>query len=158
LEIEWGPKGVFWYLNGELLHKIGSGPLVAKLSLPIAYENINDNGEDSDITFEIAAGATTRLGDISTQKNYVYQSGQTAGVVCKYGPGDLHGLVVSGVANNSDITLYDNTAASGTVMWNSGAMGAQTQPFSLDFGGIPFSDGLTLLIEDASSTVTVIYE
>lgn len=65
---------------------------------------------------------------------------------------------MSGVAQNSRVIFYNNTAASGTILWDSGAMGAQTQPFSLDMGHLPFDIGLTLVISGANSNVTVVYE
>jgi hypothetical protein len=67
-------------------------------------------------------------------------------------------MLVSGVVNNSVITLYDNTAASGTILWASGAMGAQTLPFGVDLHQVNFFTGLTLAITAANSTVTVVYE
>jgi len=78
-------------------------------------------------------------------------------LVLKRGGGTIHRLAISGVAVNSAITLYDNTAASGTILWASGAMLANTQPFILELG-IPFFTGLDLVIATASSTVTVVYE
>lgn len=87
-----------------------------------------------------------------------YQSGITTGQILKYGAGNLHGLVISGVINNSVITLYDNISASGTIIWSSGAIGSQTQPFDLEFHNLPFSTGLTLVISGANSNVLVAYE
>jgi hypothetical protein len=78
--------------------------------------------------------------------------------VLKYNAGNLHKLIISGVVNNAVITLYDNTSAGGTILWASGAMGAQTQPFDLDFDATPFSIGLTLVISAANANCMVIYE
>jgi len=99
-----------------------------------------------------------RLGELSSQPTSKFQSGITAGVVLKYGAGNLHGLTISNVTNTSVITLYDNTASSGTIIWSSGSMGAQTQPFDLELHDIPFSNGLTLVISGAASNVLVAYE
>ena len=76
----------------------------------------------------------------------------------KIGSGILHSIAVSGVANNSVVTLYDNTAASGTVLWSSGAMAANTVPFSIGLQGVTFFTGLTLEITAANSNATVSYE
>ena len=157
LEIEWTPKGVFWYVDGKLLHKIGTGHLSNILSLPINFENVNA-GSTTDVAFDCLGVAIVRLGNLETNPTSKYQSGTTAGLVLKYGAGALRGVVISGVANNSVITLYDNTAASGTVIWSYGTMGSQTQPYDLDFKTLPFSIGLTLVISGASSNITVIYE
>lgn len=100
-----------------------------------------------------------RLGALETQPtSYWHAVGQTAGVVLKYGAGNLHGLSISAVSNNAAITLYDNTAASGTVIWASGSLGAQTLPFDVSLHNIPFSTGLTLVVATANAAVFVAYE
>ena len=157
-DIEWLPLGAFFYINGKLLHTVTGGTPPQQLSLPIRMENVNDNGSTSDVDLECHGAVIIREGNLTTNPISYYQSGTTAGVVLKYGPGTLRGAVISGVANNSVITIYDNTAASGTVIWSSGSMGAQTQPYELNFHELPFSTGLTLVIATASSNITLIYE
>lgn len=149
-----------FYIDDVLIHTISSAtdPSVSNLTYPVTMENNNSGGSTSAVTFDIRVANIVRLGSLSSGGASKYQSGTTAGIVCKYGAGDLHGIAVSAVTQNSVITLYDNTAASGTILWSSGAMGAQTQPFSIDFFNIPFYTGLTLVIAAASSTVTLIYE
>ena len=63
-----------------------------------------------------------------------------------------------GVVDNAQVVLYDNTAASGTILWDSGTMGSQTIPFDINFHSLPFSNGLTLVISAANCNVLVIYE
>lgn len=87
-----------------------------------------------------------------------YQSGTTAGLVLKYGAENIHGMVISAVTQNAVITLYDNTAASGTTIWSSCIMSAQTQPFDLEMHNIPFSVGLTMAITGANCNVLIAYE
>ena len=94
-----------------------------------------------------------------TQPTSKYQSGTTESrVILKYGAGSLHGVVLSGIVNNSVVTLYDNIASTGTTVWSSGEMGAQTIPVSLDMKGLPFYTGLTLTVTAANSNALVIYE
>ena len=99
------------------------------------------------------------MGELITSPASDYQSGTTAAKILKYGAGMVNELAISGVANNSVITLYDNTAASGTILYSTGAMPANTTPFVISFEkGLPFFTGLTLVISGASSTVTTLYE
>lgn len=149
-----------FYIDDVLIHTISSttDPSVITLTLPITFENNNSDGGVANVTLDIRVANIVRLGNLSTQPTSKFQSGTTAGLVLKYGAGNIHGLIVSAIINNSVITLYDNTAASGTVIWASGAMGAQTQPFGLEFHDISFSTGLTLVISAANCNVLVAYE
>jgi len=159
-EIYFTNSNVWFVIDGDLVHTVYSATetWTDTTDLYIRAENYNTNGLDEDILLGIRVATIYRLGNLSTQPISKYQSGTTAGVILKRGSGNLHGLVISGVANNSVITLYDNTAASGTVIWSSGAMGSQTQPFALDFHSLPFSIGLTLVISAANSNLLAIYE
>lgn len=156
LEIEIMPVAAYFYIDGRLLHTI-SGHASDMLTLPITIENNNDNDSVAPVTFEVVATAVARQGKLATSPSSKYQTGQTAGLILKYGAGTTHGLAISGVVNNSVIILYDNTAASGTVLWSTGTMGAQTQPFYIQLVA-PFYIGLTLAITGAASNVTVQYE
>lgn len=159
-EIYWTNLKVWFIYGDEVCHTITSDTTTwsSTVNLPIRIENINTNGLTSNVQISCRVQTIYRLGALETQPISRYQSGTTAGLILKYGPGNLHGLIIGGVAQNSVITLYDNTAASGTIIWASGTMGAQTQPFALDFHSLPFSTGLTLVISGASSSVTIIYE
>ena len=69
----------------------------------------------------------------------------------------IHHENISGTASSGSVSV--NTVAAGTVLWTSGSMGAQTQPFTIDFiKGLPFFTGLTFDIVTANSTVTIVYE
>jgi len=153
-------KIYFSVKGGILLHTVSglTTTLMNTLSHYAYFDSVNSNGLDSDHIIYVRAVGVSRLGQLLNQPTSHYQSGTTAGVVFKYGPGNLHGVAISGVSNNSVITLYDNVASSGSVLWSSGSMSAQTIPFSLNLFGIPFSIGLTLVIASANSTVTVMYE
>lgn len=100
-------------------------------------------------------------GKTHTQAKSYFQQRSTTdiGVLLKNGIGSLHSLVISGVVNNSVVTLYDGTSTAGTVMWSSGAMSNQTVPFTVPFNtGIQFVNGLYLSITAANCNCLVMYE
>jgi hypothetical protein len=159
-EIYWTNSKVYFVVGDDVLHTVSAptAPWSATVSLPIAASNVNTGGGTADVQLEARVQSITRLGAAQSQPTSYYQSGTTAGVVLKYGAGNLHGVAVSGVANNSVITLYDNTAASGTILWSTGSMGANTVPFSIELHNIPFAIGLTLVISTANSNCVTSYE
>lgn len=159
-EIYWNNKTVFFTVGGEVLHRVDATNTTwaATMQHHIYLENSNSGGLNTDHTLVCRIAGIRRLGQLLSQPSSKYQAGQTAGVVLKYGTGNLHGIAVSGVVVNSVITLYDNTAASGTILWSSGSMSANSTPFFIDFKGIPYFTGLTLAITGANSNAMVAYE
>lgn len=159
-EIYWTNSSVWFVIDDNVVHKVTASTATwsSTVSLPITVENINTNGITNNIQMAMRVGTIYRLGGFETQSISYRQSGTTAGVVLKYGAGNIHGLIISSILNNANITLYDNTAASGTIIWSSGAMANNTMPFDLEFHTIPFSTGLTLVISGANCDVAVIYE
>lgn len=159
-EIYFNNRNVYFSVESELLHTVdaSSATWSNNLQQHIYAESTNSSGITSDNTLSIRSMGIRRLGNSLSQPVYKYQSGTTAGLVCKYGVGNLHGIAISNVTNNAAITLYDNTAASGTVIWTSGPMSNQTVPFFIDFKGSPFYNGLTLVIATAACDVKLDYE
>lgn len=84
--------------------------------------------------------------------------GTTAGTLVKSGGGRLDRVVFSQVVSTAVVTIYDNTMASGTVLFASGALPAITLPTALDFGGIPFAIGLTLVVATANASLVFTFE
>lgn len=159
-EIYWTNSSVWFVINDVLKHKMNatSTPWANTVSFPVRIENANTGGSTTDTSLYCRTATIYRLGDLETQPTHKFQSGTTAGVICKYGAGNLHGAVISNVSNSSVVTIYDNTAASGTVIWSSGSMGAQTTPFGIEFHSIPFAKGLTLAITGAGCNLFLAYE
>lgn len=158
-EIYWTNSKVWFVIGDTILHLVtaSTATWADTINHYIYLSNIN-SGNTTSVTLTCRVATIRRLGNFETQPMSKYQAGTTAGVVLKYGAGNLHGAVISGVVNNAVVTLYDNTAASGTVIFSSGAMTANTMPFGLDFHNLPFSIGLTLVISGANANATVIYE
>jgi hypothetical protein len=150
---------VYFVIAGVLVHTstFATTTWTATTNLTVRADNINSNNT-TDTTMTIRVMTAYRLGKLETQSTSKFQVGTVAANVCKYGAGNILGLVISGVVATSAITLYDNTAASGTVLWQSGAMNEKTDPFAIDFHDMPFSIGLTLTVATANCNVLVIYE
>jgi hypothetical protein len=81
-----------------------------------------------------------------------YIPGITAGTLLKTGAGNLHGLVFGSVSGS--MTLYDSITASGTIL----AVISPSVIGSIDFKGLMFSVGLTVVTTGASGQWTVMFE
>jgi hypothetical protein len=165
-EIYYTEHRVWFVVDGNLLHTYtaASNTWTDSLHLPIRVENTNVSGSVTNTSLNIRGVTLSKLGKELTTPTSKYQAGITSGVTLKYGPGNVHGISVSGVINDSVVTLYDNTAAtgSGSILWSSGVQFITNQsnnlPYSINLQGLPFFTGLSLSITTANSNATVIYE
>lgn len=161
-EIHYFVMKVEFYIDGTLIHALvpGAAPLTAGVyNFPIGATTINDATGGVSGVLNFYNGIILRMGREITQAKSTYQSGTVTALVLKRGAGLLHGLAISGVGNNSNVTLYDNTTNSGTILFSTGAMPTNAVPFAIDFGqGLPFATGLTLNIATAASNATVQFE
>lgn len=159
-EIKYSEMRVEFYIDNVLIHTLTPTTtlLVADYNLYAIVTSSNSASGVTNGVVDVYGMSIIRYGKETTAPQSVLQSGTTAGLVMKRGMGTLRYLVLSAVANTSAITLYDNTAASGTVLWQSGVMGAITTPFVVDLRDIPYFTGLTLVIATASSTVVAVFE
>lgn len=159
-DIVYTVDAVYFYIDSEPLHfqKFNAANWSSSYHLPFTFENINTGGNTNNIQMISRHACIHRQGEALTQPKSFFQQGLTAGVTLKLGAGNLHGMVLSGITNNSVVTIYDNTAASGTVIWSTGPLTPNGLPFFVEMKGIPFSNGLTLTITAAASNCLVIYE
>jgi len=148
-----------FFIDNVLIHTFT--PTTANLSagytLPIFWSSTNTASGTTSGVFECWAAIIRRMGRDVTQPTYGGQPGVGTKLL-KIGAGAIHSLSITAVANNAVITLYDSTTAAGTVIWSSGAMSSQTQPFDIPLHGTPFFTGLTIDITAASATTVVLYE
>jgi hypothetical protein len=129
------------------------------LDVPVSITSENTAAGVTSGTIECWNAIIMRLGKSETTSKSTYQAGTTAGLTLKLGSGVVHSILVSGVTNNSVITIYDNTTPLATaILWSSGAMAANTVPFQINTRDMPFYNGLSLDITGANANVTVIYE
>lgn len=162
-EIYWTNSAAWFFVDNEFLHKMTAptATLTGTPHLKIGLSTTNSGGTQAANTLTCRVASICRLGLLTTQPTWLYQSGTTAGVSAKVGPGNLHRIIVGSQASTSVVTLYDNTSALAPVIfaftYTQGPQ-ANNQPFSLDFGGLPFYTGLFLVIATANSNVTLVYE
>ena len=159
-EIIYQPRQVMFIADNKIVHTLSvtGAPWTETLHLPTMYENNNTNGSTTDVALHVRLGTTARFGIPEIQKDGILQEGTTAGLQLKYGPGNLHGLIVSGVSNLANITLYDGTSTAGVKLFTTGTMGAQTIPLALQFYGEAFNNGLFLTITGAAANAHVTFD
>jgi hypothetical protein len=148
------PMKTYWMLDSVLIHTTTTTTtsLMATLDLPIMFENFNTGGSTSNVSMSILSAAILRMGLPLTQPVSYFISGITAGVTIKNGSGNLHGLIIGD--NSGTMTIYDSLSASGTII-------SQLTPSSvasMDFKGISFSIGLTIVTTDPAGRWTILYE
>ena len=97
---------------------------------------------------------------VLTQKSYYFASGvANDGVQLKIGAGIVRGVICNNGESGAVITLTDSTTAKTPVLWATTTGKIFDVPISLDFYGMPFSDGLRLYVDTGNNaSVTVIYE
>lgn len=160
VEILFTNKRIQFYIDKALIHTLTetTTPICGTRHLRPFVQNLNTGvGEVTGLYAQSLTMLT--WGNTKTQPKSYFQQGTTAGVLLKVGIGSIHLINISGVANNATITLYDNTSATGTVIYTTGAMTNQTVPLTVPFNdGVIFTNGLFLTITAANCNCQVIYE
>ena len=158
ISIEYTPLGAFFYVNSKLLHKVSGGNYSDTLTLPIAIEN-NNTGSAINNTFKGVGAFVSRFGELVTNPtSYYHALAEEAGEQLKIGAGILRGIVISNCENGAIISLSDSTTIITPTLWSYTSGVKFTTPVFLDFNGIPFDEGLRLIITANDAQVTVIYE
>jgi hypothetical protein len=98
-----------------------------------------------------------RMGQAQTVPQWKYIAA-TGTLTCKLSQGSLHSIIIGGVVSGAIVTVYDQTTGASPVIWASGAMPNNTNPFAIDFKGMPFFTGLVVVVSAQNASVTVIYE
>ena len=160
-EIWWSNKKAYFFIDDVLLHTITATTttIIGTPSLKVGLQTINSGDNTAANTLVTASSMIIRLGNLVTQPmSYYFASGTTAGTQVKIGAGNIHSIVFGGAANNSVITLVDNTADVTPVLWVYTATGALDSPMSVDLKGMPFSTGLRIIVATGNASFTVVYE
>lgn len=83
----------------------------------------------------------------------------TSSELIKTGGGRLHGITLTPAAAKSTVTVYDNTAGSGTILCKlQAAADGASAPSGLPDGGIPFSIGLWVELSGTGAVATTVYD
>ena len=154
LGIEYTPMGAFYYINGRRLHQSVGGHLTGRLSLPIRFENNNDNGNTTDVVFDCLGTVISREGELTTNSTYYHISGNAATHVLKQSGGTLHKLMFNNTSGQT-ITIYDNNAGSGDVIGVITTASGSIGEWAYD---VPFNNGLTIVTVGNGLDMTVVYE
>ena len=146
-DIQYSTNVVEFYMDGLLLHRFQptTTSYYANIHLPIRVENFNTGGSTTNVTMYVLAAYVAKIGipEIQAIGYFISAPGTTT---IKTSPGVIKSILMSNIANNSSVVIYDNTSATGIVIWNSGVFGAQTVPFGFDFKDIAFNIGLTVVV------------
>lgn len=159
-EIYWTNSKVWFVIGDEILHTVSAltTTWANTMTMYVGMDNVNSSGLDTNHVLYCRVMSISRLGPLLTQPRSKYQVGVTVGNVLKYGPGILHGMIISSMVSTSVVTLYDNVTNSGEIKWSSGPLPAKTEPIDLDFKNLAFNIGLTLTISVAACNVLIVYE
>lgn len=156
--IMFGGLSCRWLINGRIAHSIGTNtislPLTQALTLPFRYIVVNNTAN----TRSIFSRGTTfkRLSPVAVAPRYVNITTATTTVV-KAGGGTLRSVIINGVAAAGTITMFDNTAGSGTKIGTISVNNSlSVNPIQLTYG-VEFSTGLTIVTGTAND-LTVIYD
>lgn len=159
-EIIYQPRQVVWIADNKIVHthNAAADAWTESLHLPLFFENFNFSGSTTNVTMQVRLGVIARFGIPQTQVDGFWQSGTTAGVQIKLGPGSVWGIAMSGVTNNANVTLHDGTSVAAPVIYSTGAMGALTTPIYAPLYGEAFNDGLFLVISGAAANAKVSFD
>ena len=159
-DILFGVFGAYFFIDEYMIHfiKQTTAPLASTYSLPVSALSVNSASGTASATLQIGMIGILRCGMLLTAPKSYYSSASTAGTVLKYGAGVLHRFLIGAPSTATTITLYDNTSASGTILYSATfPSGGSPIPTFIDFGSLPFFIGLTVAINQSTS-VTLIYE
>lgn len=147
-EITYFVMGVWFFVDGVLLHHFAptTGILAQNLTVPSTASIFNSAGGTTSGTMELWASSILRFGKELTRPKSARISTNTT-TTLKSGAGTIHSIVL----NNSPsvghtMTIYDNTAGSGTIL-NLFTCSASQTPFVINLAplGLDFYTGLTVV-------------
>ena len=162
-EIYYTNKKVYFVINDVIVHTVTATTAVwsASKNFTVKFESYNSAWGTLSGSINVASANISRLGKLETNKQSKYQSTVT-GSVYKRWAGQLHSLVIGAVpTSGAVITLYDNVAASGTILASFTCIfpgGGNFNPISVDFKWLPFNTWLYVDCITQAASITTIYE
>jgi hypothetical protein len=156
-ELYWTNSKVYFCISDVLMHLASfvSDTWTNTVSLPIRFENNNDNGANTNQTISSRVASIHILGDIHTNTQYGRITGASTQTL-KFGAGTLHRVAINTPPGSTDtITVYDNVGGTtlpiAVIKLPNGATCAVMEY------GIPFGTGLTV-VATGTCDATIIYE
>lgn len=147
-----------FYIDFVLVHEVQSttSTLVSIFNLPVSYENININNATANVFLDSRTVSVNRLGKALSRPLYQNVTGNTSGVL-KTQAGTLHRVIINKKGSGGNvITLYDSTAASGTVIATIDTVNAPGGSFEYD---LDFSNGLAFNMNTGNAAdITIIFD
>lgn len=154
-EIIYGSGTARFYQDRRLIHRLTTpqSSLCDTISLKLGAETTNSEGGTSDALLYVRGSSISRFGREVSRPTW-YQTTTNETVVLKREPGTLHRVVVGNKGTGSaTVTLYDNTAASGTII---GVLDLVNTLGSVEFN-LDFNTGLTIVTTATVGDITVVW-
>lgn len=153
-EISYYADVAYFIIDDEVHHIMSNQGY--KGSFPVRYENNNSGGSTTNVQLFGRGAILQRYGPDQTSPQGKNMVG-AATTTWKIGSGRLHRIVVNNSNVNGTITVYDNTAASGTKLATITLTAAALAPVTVDYG-VDFNTGLTIVTSAAATDITVVYD
>lgn len=155
-EIMYFVMGAWFFIDGVLIHKFSptTGMFMPSLDLKAAAIVVNSASGTASGTLELWAATIMRLGRETTRPKGINLAANTT-TTLKLGPGALHRVTVNiPGSNNNTVTIYDNTAGSGTILASFSNASVGTYEMGFDF-----MIGLTVVsATGTAANLTVVYD
>lgn len=150
-------SNAWFFVNDVLVHtkSAPTTPQTDTLHLKARAQNTNSGSSTTDLSLEVRVMSVSRFGHDESRptSSFINANGTT---VLKRGPGTLHRVVIGtkGAISNT-LTLYDNTAASGTII---SIVDTVNSTSDLEFD-LDFNIGLTAVLATGTvAGVTVVFD
>lgn len=157
-EIVYFVAGAWFFIDGTFLHHFAptTAVLAQELTNPISATIFNSGSGTTTGTMEVWASSILRFGKELTRPKSVNITSNTT-TVCKLGAGTLHKIILNKAGGNTNtITIYDNTAASGTIIGTITNVIGSIDSLLYD---LDFYTGLTILTQTGTAgDLTVVYD
>jgi len=156
-EMYYTSTSVLFSIGGVVVHSFthtGTGVWSNSKSMHAFSDSLN-TGTASSVSQYSKSATIYRLGKLETAPLWYYSHGVNAGTVLKYGPGRLGRIIVNQSANGSAISLYDAVSAVNPIAL---ILISNTNTNNDIVYGLDFYNGLYVVVANAATDVTVVYE
>lgn len=156
-EIYFSDYSVWFLQDSKLIHTLvnSTTSIVENRSVNLTIENNNSSGATNDVSVYCLAASIFELGRETAMPIPININTSTTTTI-KSTPGVLHKVLIGKPSDNGDVTIYDNTAASGTILGVISSVVTTPQIFELD---VPFGIGLTVVTTGGTpADITVYYD